>query len=1401
MSSVDERVVAMKMDYASLDKGVSASTSALDKLKKALTFDKESKSIQDLDAAGKKFSLASIGDGVEAIASKFGALSIIGITALANIANKAVDAGLTIMRSLTVDPVKAGFDEYELKMGSIQTILANTARYGTQLPEVTANLEKLNDYADKTIYNFGDMTKNIGLFTNAGIKIDDATSMIKGFSNEAAASGTSAQGAAGAAYQLSQALSAGTVRLMDWRSLQYVGMGNKNMQNGLIEIADAMGTLTANSIDAATVQKDFNGSLEKNWLSADVMSTYLKIMAGEYDAASMAALGLSQEQIAAFQAQAKMGEDAATKVRTWTQLIGTLQESVGSGWSETFDLLIGDFDTATELWTGVNDKLGPIIDGMSDARNEFIKAFVEAGGRDAVIGTLSSAFDSFMRIVKTLKGAWDSIFPPATGAQIADIAKQIQAFVESLRPSTTVLGKLRSVAQGAFAVLDIGRMIVVQVIGLFQRLLGETSGLGGGILDVAANIGEMLLGFRNAIKNGDGLTKTFEVLGDVLAKPIEWLRKLGELTVNTLSLINFRDIWEGIAEAIGTVGRFLEPAVQWIKEAFSNIKTAVSEFFKTMDFNVLIGLLNVGAIGTVAVLIKKGFDKIVDAIGGIFKGGGGDSMFSKIKDAFGSLTDTLGQMQATLKSAQLLAIAAAVGILTASVVALSMIDTAQLYISLGAMGVMFAQLSGAMVILDKFAMGGGALKMAAIGGAMIGMATAMVILAAAVKIFSTMNWDELARGFAALAAGMGIMVGAMSLVHSKVFAAASMVLIASAMVILAGALKIMATMSWDDIFRAMTVLASSVGVLVGAMTLMKSKVFAAASILVIATAMTILAGALKIFGTMSWDEIGRSMTVLAGSLGILAGALALIHSKVFAAASLLVISFAMTVLSGALKVMASMSWDEIGRSMTVLAGSLAILAGAMALMGIPLVLLGAVGIVAASAAMMMLAPALVLLGTMSWDAIGRGLAMLASALGILAIGGVLLLPAIPAFMGLGTAIALIGAGVLLAGIGLTGLAAGITALAAAGTVGAEAIKMAVETLIALIPSALAAFAQGIIDFAVVIAQGGAEFAAAMTTLLMSLLQAIQTVAPEIIDTIWVLVVALVNKIVEGVPFFVNAGMALIIGVLNGIGNNIGQLIDAGVRVIVNFLDGIARNAKRLADAGFNTIITILEGVTRSIRENSRRFSNAAADLGEAIIDGIVDGITNFAGRLWKKITNIGNDIVKKMANILQINSPSKRMIPLGEFTVEGLVVGMDNKAGDALASAENVGNSVVNGMQQALDKASDLAVDTLDLNPVISPVLDLSKFESDASQISNTLKVPKLNLDSTYDTANLASSAMETNRRAHEEAGYSDGGDTIVYNQYNSSPKALSTAEIYRQTKNQISTVQNKNQPVVVTSK
>ena len=283
------------------NKGLGLVGGALDKLGLKNPFGSSVSGAADLQraaqAAGGPSGMGFLEGGVTGVSTKFLALSTIAITALSNITNKAINAGTELGKSLTVSPIKQGFDEYELKMGSIQTMLANTSRYGTKLPEIMKNLNELNAYADKTIYNFGDMTKNIGLFTNSGLRIGEATSMIKGFSNSAAASGTSAQGAASAAYQLSQALSTGTIRLMDWRSLSNVGMGNKNMQQDIVNIADAMGMLEKNGTSTKEVMSDFNGSLEKEWLSKDVMSNYLQIMAGDMDKAKIKALGLKDAQI------------------------------------------------------------------------------------------------------------------------------------------------------------------------------------------------------------------------------------------------------------------------------------------------------------------------------------------------------------------------------------------------------------------------------------------------------------------------------------------------------------------------------------------------------------------------------------------------------------------------------------------------------------------------------------------------------------------------------------------------------------------------------------------------------------------------------------------------------------------------------------------------------------------------------------------------------------------------------------------------------------------------------------------------------------------------------------------------------------------------------------------------
>jgi len=1403
MSKIDERVVGMKFNNDQFQKGVSDTTSALDKLKRALNLDGVAKGLNDLDASGKNFSLAGIANGVEGIAGKFSAMSIVGITALASIASKAVDVGLQMAKSMTIDPIKAGLGEYELKMGSIQTILSNTARFGTSLGDVTGALDQLNTYADKTIYNFGDMTKNIGLFTNAGIRVEDATTMIKGFSNEAAASGTNAQGAASAAYQLSQALSAGTIRLMDWRSLQNVGMGNKNMQNGLIEIAGAMGMLNEETTTAEDIQSNFNGSLEKNWLSADVLSTYLKIMASDNyaNARAMAlSIGLSEQQADAMAKQAVMSNDAATKVRTFTQLVGTMQESVGSGWAQTFDILIGDFKQATDLWTAVNNELGAMVGRQADARNKLLQGFVDFGGRDKIIQSLANIWNAFQMYLMPITSAWKEIFPPLSVTNLIMIANAFLKFTSTLKPSADTMKEIKRTFMGVFAVLDIGWMILQQIIGLFSRLFGAATEGAGGILSITASIGDFLVQVRDSIKNGTALEKFFTKLGDVLQWPIDKLRELGKWTLSLVSVEGFRKAWEAIGKVFEWLGTVLAPIGKFISEAFQNIKDAVKGFFETMDFNVLVGLLNVGALGAIAFGIKK----LVDTIKGMFSKGEGSGLMDTIKGVFGAVTDTFSQMQATLKAGSLTLIAVAIGLMVASVVLLSTVDTGKLFISLGAMSVMFAQLTAMMVAMDKLTSSKGFLKMPVLAYSLGLLAGAMVIFAAALKILATMDWEELARGMSAMAVGLGILIGASALLQKMsgrlIFTAPALVLIAGAMLILAGALKIFSTMSWDDMLRAGTVLAGSLAIIVGAMSLVHSKVFAAASMILIAVAMNILAGAMKVFSTMSWDEIGRAATAFGAAMGIMAVGMAIMGALgvngLLGAAAMVVAAAAITILAGALKIIATMSWDDIGRSMTVLGAGLAILAAAMAIMGIPLVALGGLALFVVAAGMMMLAPALALLGTMSWDAIGRGMAVLGASLAILAVGGLLLIPASVGFLLFGAALLMIGGAVLMVGQGLVLFATGFAALVAAATLGAPAIVNAMTTIAAGIPAMMAAFAQGLIDFALVIANGAIEFTAAATTLIQAILNGINANAPLVIDTIWNLVVGLVNKVVEGVPFFVESGMKLLIGVIDGINRQMPQLITSATTLIVTFINGIAANLPRIIQAGANLIISFVNGLADGINNNAGRMRDAGGRLATAILDGMTGGLFSGASRVINAAANMAGRAIQAAKDALGINSPSKEFTKLGAWSSEGMANGLVKAIPKVVSATNEVGGTMLMTMEKSLSKIRDSVATDMTMNPTIRPIVDLTNLKQANGLIGGMLTPPSLRVDDSYA---YASSIATAQRIAAEDTSNDDGtgdgsGPTYNFIQNNTSPKHLSPAELYRQGSNLLSVVK-KGQP------
>lgn len=370
--TIDSKVVEMRFDNKDFEANTRTTMSTLDKLKAKLHFPGASKGLEEIEQTAKRVDFSGMSSGIQTVQMKFSALQVMGITALQNITNAAISAGKQLTDAITIDPVKDGFAEYETQMNSVQTILANTQKEGTNIDQVNKALKELNTYADQTIYNFTEMTRNIGTFTAAGVKLDDSVSAIKGIANLAAVSGSTSQQASTAMYQLSQALAAGKVQLMDWNSVVNAGMGGQVFQDALIRTSEHLQTGAKQAIEA---YGSFRESLtEGEWLTTDVLTETLNQIAGAYSKEDLIAQGYSESQAEEIVKLADTATDAATKVKTFTQLIDTLKEALGSGWTESWQIIIGDFEEAKEVWTKVSDVLGGFIQKSSEARNAILKA-------------------------------------------------------------------------------------------------------------------------------------------------------------------------------------------------------------------------------------------------------------------------------------------------------------------------------------------------------------------------------------------------------------------------------------------------------------------------------------------------------------------------------------------------------------------------------------------------------------------------------------------------------------------------------------------------------------------------------------------------------------------------------------------------------------------------------------------------------------------------------------------------------------------------------------------------------------------------------------------------------------------------------------------------------------------
>ncbi len=518
--SVDERVVSMKFDNKQFEQNVKTSMSTLEKLKQSLNFKDSAKGLENVSNAAKKFDISPMSNGVETVKAKFSALQIIGVTALANIANSAVNSAKRIISAFTIDPIRTGLNEYELKMNSVQTIMMST---GEKVETVNKYLEELNAYSDRTIYSFQDMTSNIGKFTNAGVKLEDAVAAIKGISNEAAISGANANEASRAMYNFSQALSSGYVKLIDWKSIENANMATMEFKQQLIDTAVACGTLTKTADGMystgkrnITATKDFNDSLQDQWMTSEVLIETLKKYTDE-----STDIG-------------KKAYEAAEKVKTFSQMMDVLKETAQSGWAKTWEIIFGDLEQAKSLFTPLTKFFGGIIESIDDFRN--------------------------------------TILETALSSPLGQLAKKVSSFSEATETASETMQDYG----------DIVKRVINGELGEGQARFNKLTEMGYDYAHVQNLVNEQLgNGFRRAVELSDaqkGQTKSTEKLTDAKLKELGLTEKEISLyrDLEKQSAETGKSISELITEMDGMTGREL------LIESFKNIGSGLVTVFKSI---------------------------------------------------------------------------------------------------------------------------------------------------------------------------------------------------------------------------------------------------------------------------------------------------------------------------------------------------------------------------------------------------------------------------------------------------------------------------------------------------------------------------------------------------------------------------------------------------------------------------------------------------------------------------------------------------------------------------------------------------------------------------------------------------------------------------------------------------
>lgn len=1394
-STVEDQIVAMRFDNKQFESGVAQSLGTLDKLKSAMQFKGAANGLADVNSAVGKFNMNPMSSAIEGVSKMWLGLTTVAVTAIANITNKVIDAGIRMGKSLTIDPLTAGFAEYSTNLNSIQTIIANT---GAKLPAVNDTLRQLNEYSDKTIYNFSQMAQNIGRFTAAGVEMGAATEAIKGMANTAALTGATSEQLNSAMYQMSQALSSGVIRLMDWNSLVNANMGTENVQKALIATTRSFGDNGA-AMDAAIEKNgNFRDSLSEGWLSAETFTKTMKVMAGQlnkttgdYEAFTVEQLkgmGYSAEAAKELNRLSQASIDAATKVKTIGQAYDVVKESIGSGWAQVFQNIFGNFNQSKKLWTGVTEFITGGISNVFDSINGYLEEWQELGGRTDMLAGLKQAFKDFYRVYTPIKNAFKEVFPPQAGNALASFSSAFRSFFEMLRPSVKTMRGIREVFVVIFTVIKFGFGLIGNLFDAFQLLFGLFSGSStGDLLDFVDVVFEAVQSFVDWVREGEkleqmlkGISKLASAFVNALKPLVPVLQAIGNNIANVVS--EGADIAKNLIDGIvnGLNAASLQQAmvdlanniVTWIKDALGIHSPA--ETMIPIGVNIIMGIAEGLYEGMKALpgIFRSIFETIASGLGLLVEGLGrafADAMQNMDLESFLEIMNTLltggfllaarnvaksfsgisrsasgvlDQISGSLKTMQnevraeiIKSIAISVALLAGSAYLLSKLDAKQLGYSLGAIAGLMAALTASMRILLQGNAGMSfkdvtkkSAAMAGLGAAMVAFATAVVILSGAVAILGKMDQNQLVQGLEAVGAVVLGVVAATAILSKTggggtLFATAAALLVLSvALVAFAGTLKLYANLDWNMIVEG----GAKAGAVIVAIGL-----------------------AMRAFGKFA----------ITGSIGMIIAATALL------------------ILASALKKISKIPSEALGDTLV----ALVVVLGAVALAGAALKG-GAIGLLAGAAAILVIAGALAILAKIPADQLTKAFVFIGLAFTALVIAAGALAPLTPIMLAFGAAALLVGQGIALAGLGVLAFATALGIIAIVAPAAFQAMSDGVILMTEALGPAIPIFT--LAGAALIVFGAGAIVGAAGLVILSGAV---------IIFSGAIIILSAAIVIGAGALALLAGAIALMRGQAGGaIGDIIGAFRKLGdirgilsgikdwvVDLVAGWIADFGRKVENLRAA----IGAGIQMVKDKLTEWKDDVLQWGADVGTNIIQGVVNGLDTAKQWVLNKISEITDLIPGWMKSKLGIDSPSKVMRDdVGRWIAIGLADGISQHAGAAEKSSKELADKSLDAMRVAFNNSRKMGDSLRDVRPKITPILDLTELEKDATKISGKLGGRQ--------TINVGASGrkaqdISANEGRRAASGSVSVNETYNFNQTVNSPKPVNKVQIYRATKSQ----------------